>query len=234
MMRLLIVIASLAGYLSAQAFPFQHGEILTYDAGFRLFSAGRTLMQVSEDTTARMEGSLRIVSRTETYPFFDRVYRIRDQVTVWLDPHTMELRYMVRDIHEGRYERQDTSRVEGGRIYTRRDTLTVEAPIYDPVGVVYYLRNLPLELGSQIELNIFDGRHVRKIAISVRGLETVTVPAGEFECLVLKPASLDQRRLTKVDGLLHLWLSNDSARIPVRLEQKTGFGTMILRLERVE
>ena len=106
-------------------------------------------------------------------------------------------------------------------------------PVFDPIGAIYYLRSLPLTIGDEIHLTIFDGRRLRKIAITVSGIEQIKVPAGEFECLVLKPTPLDNKRLTSADGILHLWLTDDRRRIPVRIEQKAGFGTIVLRLAEV-
>jgi len=234
-MRLLFLAIGLAGCLQGQTHPFQAGETLIYNAGFRLFSAGKTIMEVTAGDTTGKDTALRIISHTETAPFFDRLYRIRDRVELWLDPATLELLRMERDIHEGRYKRQDTTTVDrrAGLIYTRKDTLAVEGPVFDPIGAVYYLRRLPLAIGDNIRLSIFDGKRLRKVAIAVRGKKQIQVPAGTFECLVLKPEPLDRRRLTKVEGLLHLWLATDAARTPVRLEQKTGFGTMVLRLVEV-
>ena len=115
--------------------------------------------------------------------------------------------------------------------WAKKDTLTIAGPIYDPVGAIYYLRSLPLKVGDEVSLNIFNGRKVREIIIHVTGKGLVQVPAGTFECLELKPTTTDSRRLTKVDGMLHIWLATDQKRTPVRVEQKTGFGTMVMRLK---
>lgn len=229
--RLPILIVCITA-LWGQNHPFDTGETLIYTTGFRLFSAGTSTLEVMEHEEDTL---LHVVSRVRTSGFFDHLYRVRDRVDLWLDPGTLELRRMQRDIHEGRYERRDTTIVdrEAGLIYARRDTLTVEEPVFDPIGVIYYLRGLPLATGDEISLAIFNGRRLQRITITVRGPERIRVPAGEFECLVLKPAPLDQRRLTKVDGLLHLWLALDEKRTPVRLEQKTSFGTMVLKLAEV-
>lgn len=226
--RLPILIVCITA-LWGQNHPFDTGETLIYTTGFRLFSAGTSIMEIMEQEE---DSLLHVVFQVKTSDFFDHIYRIRDRTDLWLDPGTLELRRMQRDIHEGRFERKDTTIVdqESGLIYATQDTLTPEGPVFDPIGVIYYLRGLPLAVGDEIRLAIFDGRYLRRIAITVGGPERIRVPAGEFECLVLKPVPLDQRRLTKVEGLLHLWLANDEARTPVRLEQKTGFGTMVLKL----
>ncbi|UCH10386.1 MAG: DUF3108 domain-containing protein [Fidelibacterota bacterium] len=231
MRRSLILVIVLTGLISGQSVSSE-GETLVYAAGFRLFSAGTATMELTDPSPEDPDNSLRIISRTETDPLFDHIYRIRDRIELRIRPETWELEYMFRDIQEGHYTLQDSAIVDrgAGLIYTQKDTLAVEGPIYDPVGAIYYLRSLPLEVGDEITLNIFNGRRMREIIIRVTGKEQIRVPAGEFECLVLRPAAADNRRLTKVDGLLHIWLATDQRRTPVRVEQKTGFGTMVMKL----
>lgn len=230
-----LLLAIIAGFTAVwgQDQPFKTGETLIYATGFRLFSAGTSTMEI---IAQEGDSSLHIVSQVRTNDFFDHLYRIRDRIDLWLDSSTLELRHMRRDIQEGRYARRDTTTVnrEAGLIYARDDTLTVAEPVFDPIGVIYYLRSLPLAIGDEIPLAIFDGRHLRKIAIIVGGPERIRVPAGEFECLVLKPVALDQRKLTGAGGILHLWLTTDQRRLPVRIEQKASFGTIVLRLVEVE
>ena len=233
MIRACLSVVVLLASVGGQAYPFPSPERLVYTAGFRLFTVGTSTMELSPGTQG--DAPLHIVFRTETLPLFDRLYRIRDRTEVWLDPQSLSLRRMEQDIQEGRYRRQDTTIVDPqrGTIVTRRDTLAARGPVFDPVGAIYHLRGLPLAVGDEIRLSIFNGRRLQHIGIEVAGLETVRVPAGEFQCLVLKPAALDERPLTKVGGLLHLWLSADESHTPVRMEQKMGFGTLVLKLREV-
>ncbi len=232
MTRCTILAISFIGYLFGQTTQIPAGETLVYTTGFRLFSAGTSTIEMINDEEDTL---LNVISEVRTSSFFDHIYRVRDRIDLWLDPVTLELRRMQRDIHEGKYERQDTTVVDlkAGFIFTRRDTLAVDGPVYDPIGVVYYLRSLPLDIGDKIDLSIFNGRRLQSITITVSGPERLQVPAGEFQCLVLKPEAQEGQRLTKVDGLLHLWLSQDSNRIPVQLEQTSNIGTMVLKLMEV-
>lgn len=233
MTRCIIMVAGLVGYLFSQTTSPYTGETITYATGFRLFSAGTSTLEVTNDEEDTL---LHIISQVRTSSFFDHIYRVRDRIDLWLDPATLELRRMHRDIHEGKYERKDTTVVDrkAGLIFARRDTLAVDGPVYDPIGVIYYLRSLPLYTGDKIDLSIFDGRRLQSITITVTGSERLEVPAGEFQCLVLKPETREDQQLTKVDGLLNLWLSQDSDRIPVQLEQRSNIGTMVLKLKGVQ
>ncbi len=235
-MSRLLILAALAGCLYGQDRSYEAGERLVYTAGFRLFAVGTTTMEVSSHDTAGRPGLLHVISRTKTEPFFDRIYRIRDRIDIWLDKGSLELRRMERDIHEGRFRRADTTTVDPLRsiIVTRQDTLRVSCPVFDPVGAIYYLRGLTLAVGDEVTLNIYDGRRLKRVAIRAWGEETLSVPAGEFQCLVLRPVPLDDKQLTKVDGLMHLWLANDEVHTPVRLEQQTRFGTLRMSLMRAD
>ncbi|MCK4577318.1 MAG: DUF3108 domain-containing protein [Candidatus Marinimicrobia bacterium] len=220
-----------ATVLAGQDHPFSNAEKLTYEAGFRLLSVGTTTMQV-EETDSTEAAAIVIRSKVLTYPIYDRLYKIDDHVVVQLDARTLQLQYLWRNINEGRYHRLDSSLVvaSDSLIYTRKDTLAYLPPLYDPIGTIYYLRTQPLKTGTRFQLTIFDGRRLRPIAVEVQKVEKITVPAGEFECYRLVPAPLDDQPMTKVRGFLQLWLSTDEARIPVRIEQQTNFGTMVLKL----
>lgn len=222
------MVVSLNGQTDARVF----NEKLVYSAGFRLFSAGETTMETAIIRGKDGRDTLRVSSYTETYPFFDSFYRVRDRVELWLNPITYEVQRIERDIHEGNYELQETIIVDrqAGFMYTRKDTLRVEGPVYDAIGAIYYLRHLELEIGDEVQLTIYDGRRLRPIKISVRKKEILSVPAGTYECLVLKPAPLDNAKLTSVDGLLRVWLALDEFRTPIRVEQRSNVGTMVLRL----
>jgi hypothetical protein len=232
MKRIFIISLGLIGSLFSQPDGAAGDETLIYTAGFRLFSAGKSTMEASLSRSEDGRDTLRISSYTETHPFFDSFYRVRDLVDLWVDPATYEVQKIVRDIHEGRYELQETVRVdrEAGFMYTRKDTLPLAGPVYDPISAIYYLRQLDLKVGDKIQLTIFDGRRLRTIKIAVRKKETLEVPAGKFDCLVLKPVPLDDAKLTSVDGLLRLWLADDDFRTPIRVEQRSNIGTMVLRL----
>ena len=228
--QILLLLA--CGALWAQDHPFKVGEQLEYQAGFRLLSVGTMTLEITGLDSSGPDTTLMIVSQVRTLPVFDPLYRIDDRVDLWLDHRSLELRRVRRNINEGRYHRRDSARVDirSGLIYTAKDTINIEGPVLDPIGAIYYFRSLALELGDRVEITIFDGKRLRAIAVVAREITTIKVPAGELECLLLVPSPLDDRPMTKVGGFLRLWLTNDAARIPARVEQQTKFGTMVLKL----
>lgn len=232
LMRIVLVFMLIVATVAGQRTSFNQGETFTFDTGFRLLTVGTTVMQIVDDGASAQPGQIHVVTQITTKPFYDRFYKINDRIDLWLAEPNMEIRRVRRSISEGKYQLEDSALVlpDSNLIHYRKGTLTSEGPVYDPMGAIYHFRLLPLNVGDVVKFTIFDGKRLRPIAIKVRGIVDVTVAAGTFECLELVPSPLDDLPMTKVNGVLSLWLSNDERRLPVQIEQKTKFGTMVLRL----
>ena len=231
-MRLLLLFMLLVGSVSGQRLAFNLGETFTFATGFRLLTVGKTVMKIVDDGEFARPGQIHVLTRITTKPFYNRLYKINDRIDLWLTEPDMEIKRIRRSINEGSYHLQDSSLVlpDSNLIHHRKGTLTTIGPVYDPMGAIYHFRTLPLKVGDVVKITIFDGKRLRPIAIKVQAVVRVKVGAGTYECLELVPSPLDDRPMTKVNGILSLWLSNDDRRLPVKIEQKTNFGTMILKL----
>jgi len=103
--------------------------------------------------------------------------------------------------------------------------------VYDPVSFVYYLRNQDLSLGHSYKFFSYDRKKIREVIVNITAKETVQVSAGTFNCLKIEPVSGDGNPLLKNNGQMRVWLSDDSLRLPVKIEQKTNIGTMVMKLK---
>ena len=217
-----------------QSFPFQPGEKLIYSAGFRLFSAGEATLELTMDTLSK-DTVIKIHSETNTNSFFDRLYRIRDRVTVWMDPINFELLKVDKKVSEGRYRRKHKAIVNwlDSTIVTSKKVKKIQAPVFDPIGVVYLLREKLQQINELEELLVYDLGIIRKVLFKVTDREKIRVPYGLFECLVVEPVSRDKNPLLKNKGQIKVWYSDDLFRLPVRIEQVTNVGTMVMELKSV-
>lgn len=225
---LFAILALLAKIYPQQNWPFPTGEHLVYETNFGVVPVGMTEMTIDSTST----GKLTITSLASTSPLFDRLFTIRDTIRVEIDRNTLGFRSMIRHINEGNYHLHDSSRADLSHnlIYTRRDTLPYTGTVYDPMGIIYYLRTIPLVAGDAVEILLFNGKAVRGVRIDISEAKNVSVPAGVFDCFVMRPTPLDGQPMTKGGGLVTVWLSQDRRRLPVRIQQKANFGTVILKL----
>lgn len=110
--------------------------------------------------------------------------------------------------------------------------LPTETPL-DDTAFLYYLRTMDLEVGGEYELDQYwnpDGNPVR---IRVLRRETVRVPAGTFDTLVLQPI-IRTSGLFSEGGEAEVYFAENGPRQLVMLRARVSFGTLQLQLEEFE
>jgi len=214
--------------------PFQDGEKLVYSAGFRFFSAGTATLEIVNDSLNH-SSVYRVISRTKTGGLLDRFYRVRDEIDVWLDIEDFNLLRMNKKIREGKHKKDFHAIIDTvmNLATMGNDTLKIPDHIMDPTSAIYYLRLMDLSLGQIHSFNSFDNGKLKNVIVTVEKEETISVPAGIFKCILVTPSSADGSVLLKNNGQMKIWYSADENKYPVKIEQNTSIGTMILELKKV-
>ena len=207
------------------------GEELKYAAGFRFFPAGEAIITFYADSL-NGESVYKLTTSIKTNSFLDVFYEVRDEIQSWLDPEDLSLKKTIQTIREGSYHRDHQSIIQGDSItvsgYKTRD---IPGKVYDPISYVYYLRNQDLSIGNSYKFFSYDPKKIREVIVNITSKETVRVYAGTFNCVKIEPVSNDGNPLLKNNGQMRVWLSDDSLRLPVKIEQKTNIGTMVMKLK---
>ena len=210
------------------------GEELKYAAGFRFFPAGEAVLTFSEDSL-NGESVYRLTTSIKTNSFLDVFYEVRDEIQSWLNPENLSLKKTIQTIREGSYHRDHQSIIQGDSIAVSGDKIRdIPGRVYDPVSFVYYLRNQDLNLGNSYKFFSYNQKQIREVIVNITAKETISVSAGTFNCLKIEPVSVDGNPLLKYNGQMRVWLSDDSLRLPVKIEQKTNVGTMVMKLKRIK
>ena len=207
------------------------GEELKYAAGFRFFPAGEAILTFSADSLNR-ESVYKLTTSVKTNSFLDAFYEVRDEIKSWLDSENLSLKKTIQTIREGRYHRDHQSIIQGDSIAVSKNKIrNLPGMVYDPISFVYYLRNQDLSLGDSYKFFSYDRKKIKEVIVNITAKETVRVSAGIFNCLKIEPVSDDGKPLLKNNGQMRVWLSDDSLRLPVKIEQKTNIGTMVMKLK---
>ena len=106
-----------------------------------------------------------------------------------------------------------------------------EGLIYDPFAIVFYLRELDLELNQEYTFKTYSKTTLRDFSIKIIDIQKIYTPYNEKECYVIMPNSLDGKSVLKNNGEMKIWITIDSLRIPMKIQQKMKHGTMELILE---
>ena len=207
------------------------GEELKYAAGFRFFPAGEAILTFSADSL-NGESVYKLITSVKTNSFLDAFYEVRDDIQSWLNPKNLSLKKTIQTIREGNYHRDHQSIIQGDSIAVSGNMIrNLPGRVYDPVSFVYYLRNQDLSLGNSYNFFSYDWKKIKEVIVNITAKETIKVSAGTFDCFKIEPVSSDGNPLLKNNGQMRVWISDDSLKLPVKIEQKTNIGTIVMNLK---
>ena len=109
-------------------------------------------------------------------------------------------------------------------IFGERQTYTVnngpELPsVADPLdegALLYHVRTMDLEVGKTYELNRYFRPDRNPVIVKVLRKETVSVPAGKFNTIVIQPI-IKSKGIFSDKGQAEIWLSDDKDRVMVQM-----------------
>lgn len=209
---------------------FQIGEKLIFNAKVNSLNAGKATISV--------EG----IELVRGIPTFHTIFDIRGRVLFkrfanhyesWFDTtNLISLRASQKtDDIDKKYEFFPDK-----KIYIKNgdgiENASVSMPI-DESSFIYYLRSLPLEVGKTYTVDRYYHAEKNPIVVTVLRKERISVPAGEFDAIVLKPV-IKSNGLFSVKSNAEVWLALDSAHTLLKLKSGLPLGTLYLELKEIE
>lgn len=223
--------APATGQAAGDTRPFAPGEVLTYRAvSGRFGSFGTGTMTVSGPVDVRGEPALEL-----SFEFRGRVgiFGVQDRTRSWVSADDFSSLRYVKSERTPLGSRSEEVEIypDEGRWEDRQGRVgeTECGHPLDELSFLYFLRSLPLPDGAEYTLvHHFDaGRN--PVSLKVLRREQTEVPAGLFETVVVEMRVRDERV-----SAMRLFLTDDEARIPVRIESSAPWvGSTRLLLESV-
>ena len=227
-------IFTLLAILYGQNLPFQIGEKLVYTAKFNIIPSGEASLEVIGHDSINGIGTYHARFKARTNPALDRLYKLRDQVDIWMDETDLFTHQLKKNIREGNYHKKvlTTIHYDASLAIINSDTVVITELVRDPYSLFYYLRTLPLNVGQLMEFTSFENKKSIFFKLAVTGRETVKTRAGNFNCLVVRPFR-QGKTLFKNEGDMQVWFSDDERRLPIQIQIKLKFGSMHLKLKEI-
>jgi hypothetical protein len=207
------------------------GEHLTYDIKFGSLRVGSGAMHVRELTEVRGRAAWHTVFTIKgRIPFF----RVDDRLESWIDTRTFASLRFVQSQHEGRYHRERQieffperrSYLEAGK---DAEQPSVDLPL-DDASFLYFVRTIPLEVGRSYELDRYFLPDRNPVRLDVVRRERITVPAGTFETIVVRPV-IKTPGIFSESGRAEVWITDDERHLIVQMKTKLSFGTLSMFLK---
>lgn len=212
--------------------PFQEGEDVSlsimYKWGAINTEVGTAQLRVYSDSLKGVE-AFHLDCRAWTAPFFDRFYKIREELHSWVRACDLRPLRFTRSTYEGGYTATndfnydwEAGLIRADVVFGEKGPQQLEIPIeegdLDLISLLYYFRCLPpesYEPGAVTKVRFAIDDNVFDVYVHSNGIENIKIRRkGRMDAWHLS-CSVVQGALFEGDEHLHLWLSADENRIPV-------------------
>ena len=226
------------------SFPFQPGETLRYDLKWGFFPVGSATMKVLPmDEDAGENGFHRLSFSVRTNEFADAFYKVRTNITSVVDGSFRKSMRYEKSQKEGKTKREidvlfdyDAGKASYFESKKMVSTLSIPSQVLDPLSIAYFFRLQELKPSTETILPTCDGRKVKMIKVRTGKVEKIRVPAGTYKAIGTVPEMKDLSGVFKKspDGILRIWYSDDSLKLPVKISSKVIVGSFTARLVSAE
>jgi hypothetical protein len=208
--------------------PFGPGELLEFSIDYGIINAGGATMEVQEVRRIAGRTCFDIHTEARSNSVFSKVYKVWDRSQTFLD--TQELLPWRYEKHqrEGSYKKDlliKFDRIKNVASYENGDQVAMHPHAQDELSAFYYMRAVPLEVGREVFVDTHTNRKNYPLKVVVHRRETITVPAGTFDCYVIEPVMREGGIFT-AKGKLTIWITADERRMPVLLRTKIVVGSI--------
>ena len=209
---------------------FLLSEEFIYSVGFRFINVG----QASISSALTNDNNIIINTFVSSNRFLDKLYKVRDEINLTVNAEDYSLKKIEKNVVEGKWEQQYSAVIDSNlNVISNNKILENNRKLFDPISIIYSLRNKDLKLGDTYEYHVLGVNEIKTLTTEVIGLEKIKVPEGRYDCIKVIPYSTDGNNIFKENGYMTAWFSNDDKKIPVKIELKTNIGDMILKLKKI-
>jgi len=213
--------------------PWGVGEKLDYSIDYGLVNAGSAELSVSKIVEHNGHPCWKAESRIRSNRVFSAFYSVRDKAVSYIDKDDLYTRFFSKRLREGDYRKNiviDFDRDASVARYLDGREYEINSEIHDVLSATYFVRTIDLHLGQRLLLTTHSSRKNYELAVVVIGRESITVPAGTFDCWVVEPEFAGEG-LFSYEGKITIWISDDELRIPVMTKTQVKVGAITASLQ---
>lgn len=209
---------------------FKVGEKLTFDVKYGFVTAGIGIMEIPKMKKISGRDAYWVNFQVNTVPSFDWMFRVRDKYETYIDAEGLFPWRFEQHIREGSYSRDFSAFFDQrkGKSKTTEGEYDIPKYVNDILSAFYLVRTYDfskMKVNDRLKLQNFYKNKTYDLDVRYLGKEIIEVPAGKFDCLVVEPL-VKEGGLFKSEGSIVIYLSNDEARIPVRVKTKVVIGSI--------
>jgi hypothetical protein len=218
--------------------PYAPGESLDYDVSWSSLTAGTATVTVREKRSSFGSTAYHVVAEGRSTSWVARLYPLYYKAETLLDVFTVLSQRWSLYTEEGRRRRTTALRFdrmsqlghfEVTTATVVRKQLKLPNGVQDPLAALFALRTLALRAGLAVTIPVANGDELYDVRITVGKREAIVTPLGERQAWRVTPVVHDPNGTSEVRGLA-VWISDDSARLPLRIEAEMPVGQVVITL----
>lgn len=226
------------GFRTISQSAFKAGEKLTFDVKYGFVTAGVATMAIPKIKRISGREAYHVTFEVNSVPSFDWIYKVRDRYETYIDTKGIFPWRFEQHIREGGYTRDFSAFFDQrkGKAKTSEGEYDIPKYVNDIVSAFYLARTFDyskMKEGDRLNLKNFYKDKVYDLDVKYIGKETIEVPAGKFDCIIVEPL-VQEGGLFKNEGNIVVWLTNDDLKIPVRVKTKVVIGSIDADLTKYE
>ncbi|MBI3483541.1 MAG: DUF3108 domain-containing protein [Acidobacteria bacterium] len=217
--------------------PFPVSEKLEFRGGWQFYDGAATLkLAVIDQRPFSGRPAWHFQAQVTTLNPLRYVFILDDQFDSYSGAADLASRQYEAYIREQNKYEDRISRMshEGEPAPAAGAAVRVPAGTRDPLGALYFLRTVDWVRTPAVAMPVYDGKKLYELWARLgRAAEQIEVPAGKFNALRID-LRIYHRGQELAQVRISLWLANDAARTPVRVEAELPFGAVRAELARTE
>ena len=209
--------------------PFGVGERFTYDVKLGPFKAGRGSMEITGMDTVRGRTAYRAVFRVKGGILG---YKADNTMETWMDTASIVSLRFTQDFEQTGKDRNKHYEIFPERAVYQEPDKPEQPSVPDPLddaSFIYFIRTVPLEIGRTYSFDRYFRPDKNPVRIKVLRRETVKVPAGTYQTIVVQPI-IKSKGIFSENSKAEIWFSEDANRIMVQLKADLPVGSLNLYL----
>jgi hypothetical protein len=222
-----------------QNYHFPDNQTFVYDAEWRLWNAGTATITMEPDGASQ-----KVTGAAISTGFAAVLFTVQDRFESHFDRRTFCSQRLYKHTEEGTRKR-DTNILYDYRQHkavlnernlrtneVKQQTEDIPSCVTDVLSGVFYVGSLPLLPNSTHTFPLNDGGKTVDVKATVEGREQIKTTAGTYNTVRVRTEA--DTGAMKKRGSIWIWYTDDANRTPVQMRARAFWGTLNLKLNRVE
>ncbi len=217
----------------------QYGDTYHYTVEWRLWDAGTATLRIGPQGPEQ-----HIFGNADSSGFVAVLYPVHDRFQAIFDPRTFCSTSVSKHTEEGFHKRDTLIRFDYPRRRSVLDETNLKSKelkhtereipscVTDVVSGIFYIGSLPLAADASYTFPLNDGGETVDVKAHVEAREEIKTDAGSFKTIRVAPEAT--AGVVKERGHVWIWYTDDDRRIPVQIRARMFWGTLTLKLQRIE